>query len=520
MRIRVGLVGRSHGWEQLLMQEGVDFVPAELPVSPARDFSLLVVTRELAESEKGWIMQYLAAGGAILASITYLGGLGGVSSRPSRLDYLLPDGNLPFADLSILDLGIEGDIPTEARTMRTQTNEYAVFAGELCGGRAVLAPFDPGVAMSDTRIASKSFFAERERLPAEQVSLVGKGEVRHFVHRALEYLHHTRDLPYVHLWWFPDEYDNVVGLRVDTDAAEKRDIDDLYAISRELELSFSWYIDVKSHRDLLSHFASMVEQELGVHCYEHRVYSSYEENLNQLAKSKTALESVGVFGGGFAAPYGMWNPSLARAVDDLGFAYSSEFSYAYDGYPLYPVWADTVFSTLQVPVHPVCPGTLRQVGYSDGAMRSYYAALVDAKRRRRDPLLFYHHPSHRRWEVVRDLLRDAMGPRVMPTTLGGFARWWKRRSASRIDAEFEPGILRTHFRTPDKAPGLEGVSYRISSSAGKEAILSRDGEIRLDDLRWRDVPLYRPPEDIGRIREFDPRAVLGQVYSAMRRRIR
>jgi len=520
MRIRVGLVGRSHGWEQLLVQEGVDFAPADVTSLPSQEFSLLVVARELTETERETILQYLEGGGAILANIRFLGALGGLSSRPARLDHLLPDGTPPFADLSILDLGTEGHIPTEARTMRTQANEFAVFAGELCGGRAVLAPFDPGAVMSDTRIASKSFFTERERLPAEQVSLVGKNEVRHFVHRALEYLHHARDLPYVHLWWFPDEYENVVALRVDTDAAEKRDIDDLYAVSRELELGFSWYIDVKSHTDLLPHFASMVQQELGVHCYEHRVYSSYEESLGQLSKAKTALEIVGIFGGGFAAPFGMWNPSLARAVDDLGFAYSSEFSYAYDGYPLLPAWADTVFSTVQVPVHPVCPGTLRQVGYSDDAMRAYYAAVVDAKRRRREPLFFYHHPSHRRWEVIRDVLRDAMGPHIMPTTLGSFAGWWKRRSACRIEAASGPGILSTRMRSPGEGHGLEGVSYRISSSPGKEAILSREGEIRLADLRWRDVPLYRPPEDIGRIREFDPRALLGRVYTAMRRRIR
>jgi hypothetical protein len=520
MKIRVGLVGRSHGWEQLLVQEGVDFAPVEIPFSNSQDFSLLVVARELAESEKGSIVKYLEAGGAILASTAYLGGLGGTRSRPLRLDYLLPDQESPFTDLSILDLGMEGDIPYEARAMRTQTSEYAVFAGDLCGGKAVLTPFDPGAAMGDTRIASKSFFAGRERLPAERVSLVGKSEVRHFVHRALEYLHHTRGIPYVHLWWFPDEYDNVVALRVDTDGAEKRDIDDLYAISRELELSFSWYIDMKSHMDLLPHFASMVEQEMGVHCFEHRVYSSYEEALAQLSKAKTALQAIGVFGGGFAAPFGMWNPSLARAVDDLGFVYSSEFSYAYDGFPLYPAWANTAFSTLQVPIHPVCPGTLRQVGYSDEAMRSYFAAVVDTKRRRRDPLLFYHHPSHRRWEVIRDLLRDAMGPRVMPTTLGKYARWWKHRSACRIDVEFELGVVKREVRTLDEGDGLGGVSCRISSSPGKEAIISPEGEVRPDDLPWRDVPSYRPPEDIWRIREFDPRAVLGQVYSAMRRRIR
>jgi hypothetical protein len=177
------------------------------------------------------------------------------------VDYLLPDEDSPFASLSILDLGIEGDIPREARALRTQGNEFAVFAGELIGGVAVLAPFDPGALMSDSRAASKSFYSGRERLPAEHVSLVSKGEVRHFVHLALEYLHHARGLPYVHLWWFPASSENMVALRIDTDGAERRDIDDLYAISRELEVGFTWFMDMKSHEEMLPGFASMVGRE-------------------------------------------------------------------------------------------------------------------------------------------------------------------------------------------------------------------------------------------------------------------
>ena len=95
MKIRVGLVGRSHGWEQLLVQEGVEFAPAELPLQVGDEFSLLVVARELAESDKGSVLEYLAAGGAILAYSRHLDGLGDVSTRRSRLDYLLPAEEMP-----------------------------------------------------------------------------------------------------------------------------------------------------------------------------------------------------------------------------------------------------------------------------------------------------------------------------------------------------------------------------------------------------------------------------------------
>ncbi|MCK5573444.1 MAG: hypothetical protein KAJ12_11820 [Bacteroidetes bacterium] len=521
MNIRVGLIGHSHGWDQLFKQEGVDFELADLPSAAVNEnFSVLVIARELSEAEGASIVHYLRAGGAVLACVRYLNDLPGISSRPARVDYLLPDEDSPFASLSILDLGIEGDIPREARTLRTQGNEFAVFAGELLGGMAVLAPFDPGALMSDSRTASKSFYSGRERLPAEHTSLVSKGEVRHFVHQALEYLHHSRGLPYVHLWWFPAGSENMVALRIDTDGAEKRDIDDLYTISRELEVGFTWFIDMKSHEEILPHFASMVEQELGVHCYEHQVYSSYEENLKQMSKAKSALEAVGVFGGGFAAPFGSWNPSLARAIDDLRFAYSSEFSYAYDAFPLYPAWVNTGFATLQIPIHPVCPGTLRQAGYSADAMRSYYSRVIDTKRRRRDPLFFYHHPSHRHWDVIRDLLQDALGIDCKPTTFGDYARWWKQRSTFRIAVELDGETLRIDDQSPAYAPAPEHLTIRVSSPTEKEAILPRAGAVRLHDLQWREVPQYRPPKEIGRIREFDPRAVLGQVYSAMKRRIR
>jgi hypothetical protein len=153
-------------------------------------------------------------------------------------------------------------------------------------------------------------------------------------------------------------------------------------------------------------------------------------------------------------------------------------------------------------------------------MRSYFSRVIETKRRRRDPLFFYHHPSHRHGDVIRDLLQDALGADCKPTTLGDYARWWKQRSAFRIAVELDGETLQIDDQFSANASAPEDVTIRVSSPTEKEAILSRAGDVRLPDLQWKEVPKYRPPSEIGRIREFDPRAVLGQVYSAMKRRIR
>jgi GNAT superfamily N-acetyltransferase len=389
-------------------------------------------------------------------------------------------------------------------------------AGPLRGGAAVLLPFDPAACLLDHRVVVKSFHGRRDRLPSERVSLVSKAELRHVIHRSLEYLHHLRGIPYAHIWWYPADVMNIVALRIDTDGATRDDVDDLYALSRETGIGFTWFVDVKPLTELLPHLASMIGQEFGTHCFEHRHYTTRDDALADLGRAKDVLQHVGLAGEGMAAPYGQWSEALADAQEILGFGYASEFSCAYDTLPYFPARDARPYRVLQVPVHPICPGTLRQAGYTDVDMTAYFADVADAKLLRRDPLLFYHHPSHHARGVMRGLLRHALEAGCRPMTLGTYARWWRKRADVRVAFEVDRGALKTVIDAG--APG--DVWIRISEPEGRETFTPPRPLVTFAEQTWTVAPAYRPPQDIRRIREFDPRALLGRIYTSMTRRVR
>ena len=517
MKIKIGLLKRSHGWEQLLTQEGVPWalVGKDLPAG-SEEFSVLVVNRPIGSDEVRSLERYLGAGGALLGAARYLEGVAGVSTRQAWLGFLTADRHGLFSEVALLDVEQEGHIPREATLLRSQKGEFCAFAGLFHGGAAVLLPFDPATLLLDGRSAVKSFHAGRDRLPSERVSVVSKAELRHVIHRALEYLHHVRGSPYAHLWWYPADSMNITGIRIDTDGATRAEIDDLYDMAREMEVGFTWFVDVKALSELLPHFATMVGQEIGVHCFEHREYAVRGEAQTDLVKAQAILHSVGLAAEGMAAPYGLWSEALAETQEHLGFFYSSEFSYAYDTLPLLPARDARPYRVWQIPVHPICPGSLRQAGYTDGEMATYFTDVADAKILRRDPLLFYHHPSHHARGVIRGLLRHALEAGCRPLTLGAYAHWWSARASMRPEFDVDGASLGIAMGPS----GPVDIWIRISDPEGRETFATPRPTVAFDQQQWTVAPAYLPPLDLRRIREFDPRALLGQIYNAMTRRVR
>lgn len=519
MRLRAALIGASRGWEELLLQEGFPFAVASLDHEDlAEDYSVAVVHRSLSRRETGILTDYLARGGAILGDASSCRGIAGIEARDEFIEFLVGDGSPPFRSLALADIGLPGAIAGESATVRTQQNTYAVFAGALGKGWAVVLPFAADLALSDHRAHPKSFYAPFDRLPGENVSTVAKGEVRHLVREALAYLHARRGVPYAHLWYFPGEARNVFAFRVDSDAAPRRDIDRLYDFSRRYDVPLTWFLDVKSHESWIQHFAAMTGQEFGVHCYDHRVSTDRAANAANFGKARAVMEAVGFQVEGFAAPFGVWNPGLAAVTKDLGFRYSSEFGYAYDTLPLSPS-STAEAGVMQIPIHPICPGSLRSAGCAEGKMPQYFSVAASWKIARREPLFFYHHPSHQSWETVESILSLSALPGVRPMTLGAYARWWEQRTRVQPDFRVEKGWLRVD-RGSSLLMAESDVMVRVVAPDGKETILSPGERLDLELLSGEEPPAFSPPADLRRIREFDPRRVLGDLYNSMLRRMR
>lgn len=519
MKLRIGLTQPSMVWERLLAQEGVPHTVIRPDGEiDAREHSVVVVTRAPGEGESRAILRYLKGGGAILSCADYVGGLPGLASRAKHVRYLVGDHDPLFPDLELLDLDMDCRIPREATHLRTNDNSAAVFAGELEGGHAVILPVDPGRGMADTRRADRSFYAEGERLPWETVSRVSKGGLRRLVVRAIEHLHHRRGLPYVHLWYYPDGAESVFSFRIDSDAAPQADVDALRRVAQEWSAPLTWFLDVASHESWLHRFRDFEGDEIGVHCYEHRVKPDRGFNSMNIQRALDALRKVGFLPEGYAAPYGYWDPGLGEVIDSMGFTYSSEFSWSYDSLPMAPVTEARAYHTLQVPIHPVCIGSMLRSGFTSGAMERYFARSIEEKLARREPLMFYHHPTHREWSVLGSLFADVRRREIPAMTMGSFARWWLERgkllpgltvAEDEISVGWEGGI--------EPSPALH---VRISEPTGGEAIVPAEPSIRRSSLVRGDRALRAAPDDIRRVRDFDPRQYLNRLHTAVTRTLR
>ena len=516
MNIRVGMIGRSPGWEELLCQVGVPVLHPIPSGSPPGTFSAIVASRQLNGDEVAFVREYLRSGGGILGSSAFLERLLAGTGDPMRLSYLCPEPGCRIRGLSLLDVERVGSVPREANCLRTSENVHAVFAGELHGGLAVVPPFDPGEAMEDFRGAERYFYARPERLPSERVSRVAKGELLHFVRGALEYLHHGRGIPFASLSPFPGNAVNVFAFRIDTDRGTREEIDELYRISAESEVPFTWFVDAGSHRSWLGRFAEMERQEIGLHCLDHRIYLDAGKDEENIRRGLTVMNESGLAPSSFAAPFGFWSPDLGRAIDRAGFRYSSEFAWAYDSLPQYPVTRTGRYGTMQIPVHPIAIGSMRRSGFTPAQMIQYFHDAVGAKLSRREPLFFYHHPGHRQWDVVRDLCAHIRQSGARTITMGEYAAWWSARRALRPTFRLDGDSVVTSVERVAPGQSACDVSVRIIRKGGEEILVPLpEGN---PGKEWQHVEPYVPPADILRMREFDLRGEIGRQFTRLQRR--
>jgi hypothetical protein len=466
--------------------------------------------------EVAFVREYLRSGGAILGSSAFLEGLPGRTGDPLRLRYLTPETGSRIRGLSLLDVESIGSIPHEANCLRTNDNVYAVFAGELLGGLAVITPFDPGEAMEDFRAVERYFYARQERLPSERVSRVGKNEILHFVRGALEYLHHGRDIPFACLSPFPGNAVNVCSSRIDTDSGTPEEIDELYRISSESGIPFTWFLDAGSHASWLGRFREMERQEIGLHCFDHRIYLDAAKDEENIRRGLAAMNKSGLAPSSFAAPFGFWSPDLGRAIDRAGFRYSSEFAWAYDSLPHYPVTRAGRYTTMQMPIHPIAIGSMRRSGYTPAQMMQYFHDVVAGKLSRREPLFFYHHPGHRQWDVVRNLCDQLRSSGARPVTLGEYAAWWSARRTLRPTFRLDGDSVITSIEGVAPDAGPSDVSVFITRKDGAETLVPLlEGDSGKERHR---VKPYVPTGDITRTREFDLRGEIGRRFTRLQRR--
>ncbi len=121
------------------------------------------------------------------------------------------------------------------------------------------------------------------------------------------------------------------------------------------------------------------------HGYYHLSFDTIKDNYKDIKKADEFLRMCGADPIGFASPFGVWNPSVGKALEKLGYKYSSHFLTGSDR-PFYPKGS----SILEIPIFPVCLGNLMKMGLDESQMKTYYLKLI----RSSNPLCLYGHPRN------------------------------------------------------------------------------------------------------------------------------
>lgn len=441
-------------WSQLLEQEGVPFTTGW---NDRLNHQVVILNGEPDRGDIPGLRHYVQGGGGLIAGAAVARRLfPDLQITRTRLHYLLPDASRIFSNVGITDLDCRGWRITGANVGFNQESQPALRLCVVGHGAVVILPFEPAEALSHLGSRLRRFGVPDTGIPVEQVSQVARGEVRRLVGNCLRVLLWRRGFPYVHLGYTPAG--GVFGFRVDTDEGRSTEIGAMLSLSTAAGMKFTWFINTGSYHYDLSAVAELVAagQDVQLHGHRHRVFTRTGDNLDSIVRGRDSLARLGINVTGFAGPYGDWNPTLDRALNDAGMSYSSEFGWGYDDLPAYPIVNGKRSAVLQVPVHPICTGSLRLARCIPGKMLLYYEQVMRRQAARAEPCFIYDHPvaaSHY-GAVLMDILTRARTLFKNTMSLTEYAQWWRLRvqALSNIGVELDAGTVRASARWPETVP--------------------------------------------------------------------
>lgn len=502
MKLVVGILNVNHAWKVLLEQIGVPWEAlGEEHVIRPENYSVIIVNRKLTVSEQDALSQYLRSGGSLL-SIS--GGASGVlrsSTEKISATTISPYDFPNFTPHDMVDVYANG-VKEKNFPDTNSTEKSKWYSSGKCGKGFFLSfPFDFGEAVKDARSRRKNFYFAKERFPSEVVARVSKGEMRKLLMNFLIFLYHKRNLPFAHKWFFPNSTETLFTFRIDSDKGNREEVMSLYELCKKYNVATMWFLDTKSHQTWLSDFSHFGNQEVGIHCYAHRTYRSREKNIRNFAIAQTLFNGAGLTATSAAAPYGTWNEAIAKTFEEAGIIFSSEFGYDFDDFPLFPLVGGTPSKVLQIPIHPICPGSLRRASYSREEMKLYFQSVIEKKIAEREIINLYHHPTHHYNDVIEFSFQLLHERGVQNISYSDYAAWWKKRLEQSSSLEYNQKNATLSFSSSAKE---NDVRWRILFPDEQETIVSPEKIIEISKLhkqQW--TKEYFPPPDISRTRKFD-----------------
>lgn len=347
---------------------------------------------------------------------------------------------------------------------------------------------------------------------------VQKGAVHRFWRDMLLLCFQSCELPLVHRWYFPGRSRTHFTIRIDADWYDVDQWRQTRQLLKALSGHASWFITCRglgsAARDFLRALA-IEGSEVGSHGFVHHTFRDWQNNSVNLGQADTFLRGCGVVPLSFVSPSAKWNEDLQRAVEQQGYVYSSEFSYAHDCYPLWPRVEQRQSSVLQVPVHPTSPGNFTKFSSASPAdVWEYYAVVARSLHAAGLPLHLYGHPadlSFLRYGGVNLVEEILSWPGVTASSLLTYAQWWRDRcSLSPLTYEQRLEGILLHQEKPGTAClclSWEPAALYLTDEA---SIFIHRGATRLGEVSPLILEQGGWLSFLGVKRQLNPRSLIGE----------
>ncbi len=491
--VQIGLIRYEPAWELLLRQIGIPWKVITLEESLIEHFSVIIVNEEINPSISSTINSYVADGGTVLYSSIAIQNNYTKALKKKYVSSLPPTQNASYTTNGILDINEQCYFFSNNDIVEIESigNGFKAFFGIPCN------------ILLSSYVQRKNFPADSLRMPNEIVSRKTKGTFRQLVFSLLVHLHQIQRIPFIHKWYYPNGEPTIFTFRIDSDKGTQEQIEEIYQLSDRYSIPTTWFLDVKSHELWLAYFKKFVSQEIGVHCYAHTISHDKEINFDNFSKAKKILKQNGMDANGFSAPTGMWNETLAETIEELEFQYSSEFGFDYDNLPSFPFHSGNFSLVPQLPIHPICIGSMLRAHMTDNQMISYFKNIVDINITLKEPICLYHHPTHTHNNVFEEIFNYIQGKKIQAISYSDYAAWWRKRDSELPQWRYDHTRLSSINRISDDE------YFRIILPNGNESISVLNEITDLDQLKFVS-PIDKIPltNNLMRSRAFDVRHIL------------
>jgi hypothetical protein len=407
IRLCIGISHLSAGWQCIADQLGVNIEEIDFEDFSASKFSSLIINSSLDHEAAGLVYRFINDDN------------GGIILTDQFSSYFSNERSLTQRQLNI---------PQEYNRSITQYN--------LGAGVITTLSFEPDYEYARIDYQRKRFSFKTNKHPDELVSSVDRESIRQTLLTLLKDHHFHRDLPFVSKWDSPTKTP-FFAFRVDTDFGDKDSIKKLYALAEEHQIPMTWFLHVQAHEEWLNYFHSLENQEIALHGYEHGTSTSFEHIINNIERGKQLMLDNGLNPMGYCVPYSIWNETFGEVLDKFEFKYSSEFTLGYDTTPFYPIHRRMPHSTLQIPIHPICTGSLNRKKASLNEMTEYFDLVLAQKVELNQNVIFYHHPLQPGLELWKSIFNQVNELGLSKLTFTQIADFWNTRLESVIELNYD-----------------------------------------------------------------------------------